>query len=285
MSAPVTERIVLAQLRAMGCEAFDIGVLKESRRMMLRERWTEQQIVAAVPWLKHENTRGAHIFVRPHGEHALSLLDDLTAQAVAAMEAWGFEPAVVVETSPHNFQAWLNHGRILNRELSTRVAKELASRFGGDPSSADWRHFGRLAGFTNQKPHRRLDNGFAPFVRLKSTAGRIYRSAGAFVKAIAESASRSSEETQRRPQRPTSPRTDLRPLAEFHADPRYGGDLHRADMAWALHAASRGLSQEEIQAEILHARDLSKKGGLRRQMEYARRTAAKAITRTQPLHP
>jgi len=285
MSAPVTERIVIAQLSAMGCEAFDIGVLRQSGRMLLRERWTQQQIVAAVLWLKHENARGAHIFVRPHGEHALSLLDDLSTDAVMSMEASGFEPAVLVETSPRNFQAWLNHGRILNRELSTRVAKELAARFGGDPSSADWRHFGRLAGFTNQKPHRRLDNGFSPFVRLKKSTGLIYRSAGEFVKTVAESASGITEETRPRPERPTSSRTDLRPLADFHADPRYGGDLHRADMAWALHAASRGLSEEEIEAEILHARDLSKKGGLRRQMEYARRTAAKAITRTQPLYP
>jgi hypothetical protein len=285
MSAPVTERIVIAQLSAMGCEAFDIGVLRQSGRMLLREGWRERQILAAVLWLKHENARGAHIFVRPHGEHALSLLDDLSTDAVMSMEASGFEPAVLVETSPHNFQAWLNHGRVLDRELSTRVAKELAACFGGDPSSADWRHFGRLAGFTNQKPHRRLDNGLSPFVRLKKSTGLIYRSAGEFVKMVAESASGSTEEARYRPQRPTSSRTDLRPLAEFHADPRYGGDLHRADMAWALHAASRGLSEEEIEAEILHARDLSKKGGIRRQMEYARRTAAKAVTRTQPLHP
>ncbi len=26
-------------------------------------------------------------------------------------------------------------------------------------------------------------------------------------------------------------------LAEFHSDPRYGGNLRRADMAWALYAA------------------------------------------------
>jgi hypothetical protein len=33
----------------------------------------------------------------------------------------------------------------------------------------------------------------------------------------------------------------LRPLEEFHSDPRYGGDLHRADLAWARHAAAMGL--------------------------------------------
>jgi hypothetical protein len=41
------------------------------------------------------------------------------------------------------------------------------------------------------------------------------------------------------------------------------GDLHRADLAWALHAAGRGLSEQKIRDELLHARDLSKKGGPR----------------------
>jgi hypothetical protein len=52
----------------------------------------------------------------------------------------------------------------------------------------------------------------------------------------------------------------LRSLTSFHADSRYGGDLHRADMAWALHAAARGISREQIEHEILNGRDLSKKG-------------------------
>jgi hypothetical protein len=69
----------------------------------------------------------------------------------------------------------------------------------------------------------------------------------------------------------------VRSLAEFHGNPRYEGDLHRADMAWALHAASRGLSEDQIRDEILHARDLSKKGRIQRQINYAQRTAIKAL--------
>jgi hypothetical protein len=42
----------------------------------------------------------------------------------------------------------------------------LAHTYGGDFASADWRHLGRLAGFTNQKPARRQSNGYAPWVRL-----------------------------------------------------------------------------------------------------------------------
>jgi len=39
-------------------------------------------------------------FIRPKGEHNLSLVDDLTAEAVTAMGREGFHPASVVETSP-----------------------------------------------------------------------------------------------------------------------------------------------------------------------------------------
>ena len=57
----------------------------------------------------------------------------------------GFAPTVVLETSPGNFQTWLDHGQVLPRDLSTLAARELALRFDGDSSSADWRHYGRLA--------------------------------------------------------------------------------------------------------------------------------------------
>ena len=133
----------------MACDYFDIGILRPDGRMLLREAWTVSQIEEAIKRLRRENAHGAHIFVRLHGAHALSLIDDLSAETIQRMTDAGFQPAVATETSPGNFQAWLNHGRILfDRTFSTQAAKELARRFGGDPSSADWRHFGRLAGFT-----------------------------------------------------------------------------------------------------------------------------------------
>src|SRR6266851_9997742 len=89
---------------------------------------------------------------------------------------------------------------------------------------------------------------------------------------------------RRRTTRPVNS-DSIRPIADFYNDPRYGGDLHRADMAWAIYAASRGLSQEQIRAEILHARDLSKKGRRGRQLQYAERTAAKAVTSAHPIRP
>jgi hypothetical protein len=285
MSASVTRSVVCKQLCAMGCELFEIGVLRMDSRMLLRSSWTADQMDAALAWLRRENARGAQIFVRPHGAHALSLVDDLNAEALARMTDDGFQPAVVVETSAANFQVWLNHGLILfDRTFSTHAAKELARRFGGDPSSADWRHFGRLAGFTNQKPKRRLQTGLPPFVRLHECEGRTYTAAREFledVKSLVQKAS--AERSTRRISGASSNDDSVRSLSDFHADPRYSGDLHRADMAWALGAASRGLQEQLIRDEILHARDLSKKGGPERQLDYARRTATKAVSTVEPL--
>jgi hypothetical protein len=42
----------------------------------------------------------------------------------------------------------------------------LAHLYGGDRASTDWRHLGRLAGFTNQKPQRRHANGYPPWVKI-----------------------------------------------------------------------------------------------------------------------
>ena len=284
MSASISRIAVRNQLAAMRCDSFDIGVLQQSGRMLLREGWSAGQVESAIKWLQRENARGAQIFVRPHGEHPLSLLDDLASSAIFELKQSGFGPAVIVETSRRNFQAWLNHGRVLNRELSTQAAKELVRRFGGDPSSADWRHFGRLAGFTNQKPTRRLDNGFAPFVRLHEWDGRVYGKTDEFLGQISPELATAATERQACSPTTTSVSSDsIRPIAEFHGDPRYDGDLHRADMAWAIHAASRGLSPEEIRTEIFHARDLTKKGRAERQLQYAGRTAAKAVGSTHPI--
>jgi hypothetical protein len=46
---------------------------------------------------------------------------------------------------------------------------------------------------------------------------------------------------------------------------------------------SRGRPEQQIRDEILHARDLSKKGGPERQLNYARRTATKAVSTVEPL--
>jgi hypothetical protein len=138
--------------------------------------------------------------------------------------------------------------------------------------------FWALAGFTNQKKERQLQNGLQPFVRLRGREGNVYSATKEFLREM--EALKRVQLSRREPRqlaRPWQTDTPVRPLASFHADSRYGGDLHRADMSWAVHAAARGLCQEQIEHEILNSRDLSKKGPPLRRWAYAMRTASKAI--------
>src|SRR5277367_4346197 len=102
MSSDITRSQVRRQLAAMACDYFDNSILRPDGRMLLRGVWTVRQIEEAVQRLRRENARGAHIFVRPFGAHALSLIDDLSVDAIARMTDARFQPALVVETSPRN---------------------------------------------------------------------------------------------------------------------------------------------------------------------------------------
>jgi len=198
------------------------------------------------------------------------------------LSSYGSEPAVVVETSPNNFQVWLNHGQVLEATISTRTAKLFAELFGGDPSSADWRHFGGLAGFTNPKPERELPSGMRPFASLRSAKGRVYSQAAEFLARTLEDEHNQPETVNgEQPYRRQRERVELRALKDFHDDAIYAGDLHRADIAWAKHASGGGLTLEQIRDELLNERDLSNKGNRKSQLEYAERTTRKAMDQTR----
>ncbi len=108
-----------------------------------------------------------------------------------------------------------------------------------------------------------LASGMQPFARLLEASGQVYQQVPVLLAEVRaaladEAASKSGSDTEEVGQgAPESP--SLKSLMEFHHDPRYGGDLHRADLAWARHAAAMGLSKSEIRAAIMEARDLAKK--------------------------
>lgn len=271
------------QIAAMGCEVYEIGLFKphtpdSDRREpeMLPRTWDRATLLKSVPWLRYQNSQGRNIYIRPKGEHHLSMVDDLTAAAIRRMKAEGYTPALVVETSPGNFQAWLNHGKILPQRLSTLAARALAEKFGGDKGAADWRHFGRLAGFTNRKEKYRIPNGSYPFVRLHGVESfQAFAAAGNLLLGI-------NEETRSKPSpslKETGRKPDEKLLAidAFRSNPRYAGDANRIDLAYAVYAVTHGVSDIDIAAAI-NSRDLAKKGPLCRQVAYINRTISKAMS-------
>ena len=103
-------------------------------------------------------------------KRGLILVDDIDAITLEDMKANGFEPACVVETSHKNMQAWVDIGADTTPELKTIMAKSLASHFKADMASAESKHYGRLAGFTNRKPEHLSQKGY-PYCLCRESTG------------------------------------------------------------------------------------------------------------------
>jgi hypothetical protein len=282
-----TTQVVREQIAAMGAVLFEVGLFKpgaadEGQAVMIPRIWNPDTLVRSIPWLRYQNADGRNIYIRPKGEHDLNLIDDLSAGAVQRMKATGFAPAVVVETSPENFQVWLKHPTKLSREDSTIAARKLADTFGGDCGAADWRHYGRLAGFTNRKEKYASESGLFPFVRLVEATGQRYVEADRFITSVAaerEMTSLSRERFSRIMQNETRGYA-LKTIDDFRASPRFGGDNTRIDLAYAIYAVSHGADSAAVTA-ALRSRDLSHKGNEKRQDQYVERTLAKATAVTR----
>jgi hypothetical protein len=181
------------QLAAMPCELYLVRLIHHrSRRAFPGERlWTATQLMnlATVRFLRIRNREGCDVYIQPYAEdrNAGYVLVDLDQAAPAVLERMrtnGHEPCVVLQTSPGNLQAWIHVSPTpLDPAVATTVGRELARRYGGDLASTDWRHLGRLAGFTNQKPERRLPGGWPPWAKILAAQPGLATQAGALLEA------------------------------------------------------------------------------------------------------
>jgi hypothetical protein len=164
------------QLTAIPCERYLIRLIHHCSRKPLpgSRLWTALQLEqeAIVKFLRARNREGYDIYFQPYAfrsnaGYILVDLDQAEPGVLGAMRVHGHQPCAVVETSPGHLQAWVHVStQALPPPLATAIGRQLAQWYHGDPASSDWRHVGRLAGFTNQKPQRRLPSGLAPWVKL-----------------------------------------------------------------------------------------------------------------------
>lgn len=172
----LTLQAIRRQLAAMPSELYLVRLIHhQSRKAFPGERlWTAEQLgsPATVRFLRVRNREGCDIYVQPYadGQNAGYILIDLDGaqpSVIATMRAHGHDPCMVSQTSPGHLQAWIRLSTApLEPAVATAAGKLLAATYGGDPASTDWRHLGRLAGFTNQKPARRTLAGYAPWVKV-----------------------------------------------------------------------------------------------------------------------
>src|SRR5664279_2236272 len=96
-----TKIAVERQIAAMGADIFEVGLFKpravgdqSTEPEMLPRVWDRDTLLRSISWLCYQNAQGRNIYVRPKGEHHLSLVDDLTAGAIHQMKDEGFTPAL-----------------------------------------------------------------------------------------------------------------------------------------------------------------------------------------------
>jgi len=165
------------QLAAMPQDLYLVRLIHHATRSAFpgERLWTAAQLghEATVRFLRVRNREGCDVYVQPYADNRNAgyiLLDLDHTDAAAPLERMrvnGHQPCVVLQTSPGHLQAWIQVSAVcLEPTTATTIARQLAHTYGGDLASADWRHLGRLAGFTNQKPLRRQSKGYAPWVRL-----------------------------------------------------------------------------------------------------------------------
>jgi len=226
--------------------------------------WTATQLLhaATLRFLRVRNSEGCDVYIQPYAGdqnagYILVDLDRVDGMIVELMRANGHDPCVVLQTSPGHLQAWIRLSTSgLEPALATAAGKHLAHIYGGDLASTDWRHLGRLAGFTNQKPARRTPDHSAPWVKL------VYAHMGLAPRAEALLASVRQRAPPARPLPMHSTATESDPTSVEEATTIYRGCLQRwhilerfpqpdwsiVDLWVARHLLSQGKSAPQVQA-------------------------------------
>ncbi len=179
-----TSQAIQNHLNALGTTQFEIGLRNQETGRMINREWNYEEVVHQIGWLKYMNAQGNDIYIRPAAQHGLVLVDDLKKEKIQEMEKKGLTPAAIIETSPGNYQVWLKFTTSsLSPTVRKIVARALANEFDGDKNSADSKHYGRLAGFTNRKPQY-SNNGKQPYVLLHEFSGKVALTASTYLEEL-----------------------------------------------------------------------------------------------------
>ena len=176
------------QLAAMPCDSYLVRLIHHcTRKPFPGERlWPATQLLLepTIRFLRARNCEGFDVYFRPYAldqnaGYILVDLDDARPTVLTSMRANGHQPCAVIETSPGHLQAWVRVSVTpLPPQVATAISRHLAHLYQGDRASADGRHVGRLAGFTNQKPQRRLPDGLAPWVKVRHAIAGLADNSG-----------------------------------------------------------------------------------------------------------
>lgn len=287
----LTMQAIRRQLAAMPHDLYLIRLVhsRTHRALTGKRLWTADQLLtpATIGFLRARNREGFDVYLHPDAwdQNAGFILVDLDRadrSVLDRMRRNGHHPCLVLQTSPGHLQAWIQVAiAALEPCIATAIARQLARDYGGDPGSADWRHLGRLAGFTNQKPLRRNHRGDAPWVKIVHAQAGLAPHADALVKSALRGLSAATAQPGRGPRLPS---IDARGAAALYHDclkqwritERFGPpDWSIVDLWVARHLLSQGVPPSQVQLILqIGSPQFPRRHG--NPDDYLRRTVARA---------
>ena len=254
--------------------------------------FTPEELRAHLPEMLRLQRRGENVYYTPlsEGRHHI-LIDDMTREAMEKLYADGFRPAVVLESSPGNFQCVLTIPKLQsphNREVGNRLTEQLNKQY-GDPKLSGCIHPHRAPGFANFKPQHRREGDKYPRANLRHAEKKECAKALELSRRIErECAVAEAKRQQMHPPRPALQTAHLGSTTSayyaHYEDIRKhltAEDLSRVDAMIAVRLRATGHSQEAIAEALLQCAPTIRQGGPKRETRnwhrYAERTAAYAF--------
>ncbi len=245
--------------------------------------FTTDEMLANIPTMLKLQARRENIYYTPLSDdkHHI-LIDDMTAENVARLRKDGFIPAVILESSPKNYQCILTIPRVQNsfsREASNRLTEQLNREY-GDPKLSGCIHPHRAPGFGNMKPKHQNTDGSYPRVKLLFAEKQECIKAHLTARAIAKK----YEEQERQKQTHPGPH-QIRNLPTGSATAAYHThykdirahinieDFSRLDAMIAVRMRATGHSPQAIMDAIAECAPAIRTKEGRNWQQYAERTA------------
>ena len=150
--------------------------------------FTPEELVLRIPEMLRLQRREENIYYTPLSEEKHHvLIDDMTAESLVRLQKDGYRPAVILESSPGNFQCLLTIAKLgsrFDRDVGNRLTERLNKEY-GDKKLCGCIHPHRAPGFENRKPKHRREDGSFPEVTLLVAEKRECRKALELARQIA----------------------------------------------------------------------------------------------------
>ena len=246
--------------------------------------FSPDELEAHMPEMLRFQKRGENIYYTPLSDDRYHILiDDMTRDSLKRLQEDGFRPAVVLESSPGNYQCLLTIPRLgteFDRDVGNRITERLNWEY-GDKKLCGCIHPHRAPGFENRKPKHRREDGSYPQVKLLFAERRECGKALALARRIDHEYMEEAE--KRKAERRTFPMPDFRPgdpasayYAHLENIRRHLSieDYSRVDAMIALRLRSNGHSRESVEETIrICAPTIRETQTGRNWQRYAERTA------------